>query len=85
MKPAPDSRFDPPNRFEKTNRERDFEHLEWDQEYLDGLQKRPIEYLQDASKSIVSENNSPDVPFRYSVNPYRGCAHGCESIYTLHP
>ncbi len=75
------SMLDPPNRFEKTSRERDFEHLEWDQEYLDGLEKRPIEYLPDASKSIVSENDSPDVPFRYSVNPYRGCAHGCSYCY----
>ena len=26
---------------------------------------------------IISHNNSPDVPFDRSVNPYRGCEHGC--------
>ncbi|MEO8496117.1 MAG: PA0069 family radical SAM protein, partial [Planctomycetota bacterium] len=40
-----------------------------------------IEYLADSSKSIVSENNSPDVPFRYSLNPYRGCVHACSYCY----
>jgi DNA repair photolyase len=29
------------------------------------------------AKSIISTNDSPDIPFRYSVNPYRGCEHGC--------
>jgi radical SAM superfamily enzyme YgiQ (UPF0313 family) len=71
------SKLDPPNRFEKTRRESDLDHFEWDQEYLAGLDARKIEYISDASQSIVSENNSPDIPFRYSVNPYRGCLHGC--------
>lgn len=31
----------------------------------------------DASQSIVTRNQSPDVPFEQSVNPYRGCEHGC--------
>ncbi len=31
----------------------------------------------ETAKSIISRNDSPDIPFRYSVNPYRGCEHGC--------
>jgi hypothetical protein len=69
------SRIDPPNRFEQTHSVPDFSDLEWDTEYLRDFQNRKIEYITDNSKSIVSENNSPDIPFRYSVNPYRGCIH----------
>jgi DNA repair photolyase len=35
------------------------------------------EFITDRTKSVVSENDSPDVGFRYSLNPYRGCEHGC--------
>ncbi len=31
----------------------------------------------DASRSIVTRNDSPDLPFGQSINPYRGCEHGC--------
>jgi DNA repair photolyase len=31
----------------------------------------------DAARTIISRNNSPDVPFGQSINPYRGCEHGC--------
>jgi DNA repair photolyase len=31
----------------------------------------------DASRSIITRNDSPDVPFTQSINPYRGCEHGC--------
>ena len=75
------SHLDPPNRFDRTHREPDLEQLEWDDEYLRQRLDRPIEYLPDASRSVVSENDSPDLPFRYSVNPYRGCAHGCSYCY----
>ncbi|MGE3775729.1 MAG: PA0069 family radical SAM protein [Pirellulaceae bacterium] len=75
------SSLDPPNRFDKTHSEADYEHLEWDDEYLRQSGDRPVQYLADASKSIVVENNSPDVPFRYSVNPYRGCVHACSYCY----
>jgi len=39
----------------------------------------PLEtvYARDSAKSIINRNDSPDVPFELSVNPYRGCEHGC--------
>jgi len=38
-------------------------------------------FFEDASRSIVSTNDSPDLPFDASVNPYRGCEHGCSYCY----
>ena len=52
-----------------------------DAEYLDDLQGRPTEYLPDHSRTIVAENDSPDVGFTWSVNPYRGCFHACAYCY----
>ena len=75
------SKIDPPNRFEKYHQEPDFEHVEWDTEHLRRIENRDIQYVPDSSKSIVSKNNSPDIPFRYSVNPYRGCIHACSYCY----
>lgn len=31
----------------------------------------------DSARSVISYNQSPDVPFDRSINPYRGCEHGC--------
>lgn len=39
------------------------------------------QFLSDASQSILSRNDSPDVGFTWSVNPYRGCEHGCAYCY----
>jgi DNA repair photolyase len=75
------SRLDPPNRFDRIHSVPDEEHGVWDDEDLRGADDRPIQYLDDASRSIVVENDSPDIPFRYSVNPYRGCVHGCAYCY----
>jgi len=33
--------------------------------------------MKDASRTIIARNTSPDVPFDRSINPYRGCEHGC--------
>lgn len=75
------SNLDPPNRFERQHAVADLEHLEWDEEYRQALTDRRIEYLPDAAQSIVSENDSPDLPFRYTLNPYRGCVHACPYCY----
>ena len=37
--------------------------------------------LVDSARSIISRNDSPDVPFAQSINPYRGCEHGCVYCY----
>jgi len=34
-------------------------------------------YLPDRTRSIIATNSSPDIPFAASINPYRGCSHGC--------
>ncbi|REJ86392.1 MAG: radical SAM protein [Planctomycetota bacterium] len=75
------SGIQPPNRFESVAAEADFEHVAEDEEYLAGLGSVRTEYLPDESRSIISENDSPDLPFRYSLNPYRGCQHGCAYCY----
>ncbi len=38
-------------------------------------------FLRDASRTVLSSNQSPDVPFNRSLNPYRGCEHGCAYCY----
>jgi DNA repair photolyase len=38
-------------------------------------------FFRDDSRTILNTNNSPDIPFTYSVNPYRGCEHGCSYCY----
>jgi DNA repair photolyase len=50
-------------------------------EYLGAPPATPLEVFEDDSKSILSKNDSPDVGFRWSVNPYRGCYHGCAYCY----
>ena len=36
----------------------------------------PTEVIIDRTKSIIARNDSPDIPFDRSINPYRGCEHG---------
>ncbi len=53
-----------------------------DEETADGVARAsPTRFLDDTSRSILSRNDSPDVPFEVSANPYRGCEHGCVYCY----
>lgn len=74
------SSLQPGNRFERIEHVDDFEQLAED-EFFNDPPKTPTEYFVDASESIVVENKSPDLGFRYSLNPYRGCSHGCAYCY----
>ncbi|MBK7584213.1 MAG: PA0069 family radical SAM protein [Myxococcales bacterium] len=60
----------PPNRFEREV-----------VEYFGEAPRVELELYEDQSQRILSENDSPDLPFRYSLNPYRGCFHGCAYCY----
>ncbi|HEY2381152.1 MAG TPA: PA0069 family radical SAM protein [Terriglobia bacterium] len=60
----------PPNRFETMS----YETSEWDEP---GDPSRHTVFLKDETRSIIAYNDSPDVGFDASINPYRGCEHGC--------
>jgi DNA repair photolyase len=70
----------PPNRFERLRLEDDLEQLEGIEEPA-GQKRVPTLFLPNDTKRLITENDSPDVPFRYSINPYRGCEHGCAYCY----
>ena len=48
-------------------------------EYDDGETAPPsnVTLIDDRARSILSENDSPDLPFKFSANPYRGCQTAC--------
>lgn len=52
-------------------------HHEW----LEPPPPARVEVYEEHAKSILTENDSPDIPFRWSVNPYRGCQHACAYCY----
>jgi DNA repair photolyase len=50
-------------------------------ESLGGLSAAPTRVHEETARSIISRNESPDISFDQSVNPYRGCEHGCIYCY----
>src|SRR6266850_2363963 len=45
------------------------------------MPRRPTQYFRDGTRTIITRNTSPDVGFETSLNPYRGCEHGCIYCY----
>src|SRR5687768_15251686 len=68
MRPRPLS--NPPNPWAKTA-----------VEYLDEPALTDVQVFEDHTKNILAHNDSPDVGFDWSVNPYRGCMHACAYCY----
>jgi DNA repair photolyase len=60
----------PPNRFESMERE-----------LLEPAERVEIQVFPDHTREILNRNESPDLPFRWSINPYRGCFHACAYCY----
>ncbi len=60
----------PPNPFESEHRE-----------LLEPPPQVRLTVLEDETRDILSHNESPDLPFRWSLNPYRGCFHACAYCY----
>jgi DNA repair photolyase len=64
----------PANRFEA----RSYERLD---DFPDEDRAPETRFLRDTSRSIIATNDSPDIRFDASINPYRGCEHGCAYCY----
>lgn len=65
----------PANRFESISLERD---IDWNPEEDPAPR---TQFLRDCTQTIITYNNSPDVPFDASLNVYRGCEHGCSYCF----
>lgn len=81
------SSFRPANPHEAIRQEADWEQVAHDADFLaahglaDSAAKLRTSIEGDQTRSIVNHNDSPDLPFRWSLNPYRGCEHGCAYCY----
>ena len=56
----------------------------WQSNHVEWLGEPPdagLKVYEETARSILSENQSPDLPFTYGLNPYRGCFHGCIYCY----
>jgi DNA repair photolyase len=71
----------PPNRFERSWHELDPEADDPGRADPDATPAPATVLVPDASRSVIATNDSPDVPFDASLNPYRGCEHGCVYCY----
>jgi DNA repair photolyase len=65
----------PANRFE-------LRMVEPDPDALDEVSAPETQVLPDRARTILTRNDSPDIGFTWSLNPYRGCEHGCPYCYS---
>ncbi len=73
--------WSPANRFEKVHVDLTDTDLVDIDPAAEERPRSPTQYFRDGTKSIITWNNSPDVGFETSLNPYRGCEHGCIYCY----
>jgi DNA repair photolyase len=70
--------WNPANRFEKLHVDLgDIDLVQIDPAEDDERPRRETQFFRDGTKTIIARNESPDVGFETSINPYRGCEHGC--------
>jgi DNA repair photolyase len=68
----------PANRFDPIEFAPDLEQFDLPEEERPSPQ---TQFLRDASRTVIATNDSPDIGFTSSLNPYRGCEHGCIYCY----
>jgi len=87
MKEKPDlirgrgSADNPTGRFERFLYDDDESFVQEDPDAGDGPPRPKTEYFRDHTRGIIARNDSPDVGFDASINPYRGCQHGCSYCF----
>ncbi len=70
--------WNPANRFEKLHVDLgDTDVVQIDPTVEEEKPRRETQFFRDGTRTIIARNNSPDVGFETSLNPYRGCEHGC--------
>lgn len=57
------------------------EQIERDESFQADAHQYKTQVRVEQAKTIISKNTSPDIPFDQSINPYRGCEHGCSYCY----
>lgn len=79
--PAPigrGARLNPANRFEQIAADADPDFVEFDEHGVPIERPQPrTQFFEDATETILTPNDSPDVGANFGLNPYRGCEHGC--------